>query len=113
MTRYAITPPQLKDARGIGYKHAVVDGGTYSMAGQVAIDEHSNVIGEAIETHVRKHYENVEILLETIDKAFADLAKVRPFRNTSSWRTKTASWRSKSKSRSQPKTYTGPIPTAT
>lgn len=113
MTRYAIKPPQLEDAPGNGYKHAIVDGGTYSIAGQVAMDEHSNVIGEAIETHVRKAYENAEMLPETIDKAFADPAKVRPFRDTSSWRTKATSWRPKSRSRSRTRMWTESTPTAT
>ncbi|WP_049935458.1 RidA family protein [Haloplanus natans] len=76
MTRYAINPPRLKDARGIGYNHAIVDGGTFYMAGQVAMDEHSNVVGDDIETQARKAYENVGILLGTIGKTYADIAKV-------------------------------------
>ena len=76
MTRYAINPPELKDARGIGYNHAVVDGGQFYMAGQVAMDADSNVVGDDIETQARKAYENVEILLDAVGKAFADVAKV-------------------------------------
>jgi 2-iminobutanoate/2-iminopropanoate deaminase len=76
MTRYAINPPELKDARGIGYNHAVVDGGQFYMAGQVAMDADSNVVGDDIETQARKAYENVEILLDTVGQTFADVAKV-------------------------------------
>jgi enamine deaminase RidA (YjgF/YER057c/UK114 family) len=76
MPRYAINPPQLKDARDIGYNHAIIDAGTFYMAGQVAMDEHSNIVGEDIETQAQKAYENVEILLETIGKTLADVAKV-------------------------------------
>jgi enamine deaminase RidA (YjgF/YER057c/UK114 family) len=76
MSRYAINPPALKDARAIGYNHAIIDGGTFYMAGQVAMDEHSNVVGDDIETQARKAYENVEILLQTIGKGLADVAKV-------------------------------------
>ena len=76
MTRYAINPPELKDARGIGYNHAVVDGGQFYMAGQVAMDADSNVVGDDIETQARKAYENVGILLDAVGKAFADVAKV-------------------------------------
>jgi 2-iminobutanoate/2-iminopropanoate deaminase len=76
MTRYAINPPELKDARGIGYNHAVVDGGQFYMAGQVAMDADSNVVGDDIETQARKAYENVGILLDAIGKGFADVAKV-------------------------------------
>ena len=76
MTRYAINPTQLKDARDIGYNHAIIDGRTFYMAGQVAMDADSNVVGNNIETQARKAYENVEILLETIGKTLADVAKV-------------------------------------
>ena len=76
MTRYAINPTQLKDAREIGYNHAIIDGRTFYMAGQVAMDADSNVVGNNIETQARKAYENVEILLETIGKTLADVAKV-------------------------------------
>ena len=76
MTRFAINPQQLKDARDIGYNHAIIDGETFYMAGQVAMDADSNVVGDDIETQARKAYENVEILLETIGKTLADVAKV-------------------------------------
>jgi enamine deaminase RidA (YjgF/YER057c/UK114 family) len=76
MTRYAINPPQLKDARNIGYNHAIIDGETFYMAGQVAMDDDSNIVGDDIGTQARKAYENVEILLEAIGKTLADVAKV-------------------------------------
>lgn len=76
MTRLAINPPELKDARSIGYNHAVIDGGTFYMAGQVAMDEDSEIVGDDIETQARKAYENVGILLETVGKTYADVAKV-------------------------------------
>lgn len=76
MARYAINPAPLKDARSIGYNHAVIDGGDFYMAGQVAMDADSNVVGDDIETQARKAYENVGTLLETIGKGFDDVAKV-------------------------------------
>lgn len=76
MTRYAINPPELKDAREIGYNHARIDNGTFYMAGQVAMDADSNVVGDDIETQARKAYENVGILLDAIDKSYGDVSKV-------------------------------------
>lgn len=76
MTRYAINPPELKDARDIGYNHAIVDGGEFYVAGQVAMDADSEVVGDDIETQARKAYENVEILLDAVGKSLADVAKV-------------------------------------
>jgi len=76
MARYAINPEPLKDARSIGYNHAIIDDGTFFMAGQVAMDADSNIVGDDIETQARKAYENVRTLLETIGKGFEDVAKV-------------------------------------
>jgi len=76
MERYAINPTGLKDARAIGYNHGIVAEGRFYMAGQVAMDAASNVVGDSIETQARKVYENVGILLDTIGLSFEDVAKV-------------------------------------
>ncbi len=76
MTRLAINPPELKDARSIGYNHGRIDGGTFYMAGQVAMDADSNIVGEDIETQARKAFENVGALLDAVGKTYADVAKV-------------------------------------
>ena len=76
MERYHINPPELKDARSIGYNHAIVSGGEFYMAGQVAMDQNGEIVGDDIETQARKAYENVSILLAAIGKAFTDVTKV-------------------------------------
>lgn len=76
MERYAVNPPELKDARSIGYNHAIVADGTFYMAGQVAMDADSNVVGDDIETQARKVYENVETLLAAVGKDVDDVVKV-------------------------------------
>jgi 2-iminobutanoate/2-iminopropanoate deaminase len=76
MEQLAINPPELKDARAIGYNHAIVAGGEFYMAGQVAMDADSNVVGDDVGTQARKAYENVEALLEAIGKGFEDVTKV-------------------------------------
>lgn len=76
MARLAINPTELKDARGIGYNHAIIDEGTFYMAGQVAMNADSEVVGDDIETQARRAYENVETLLGTIDKGLEDVSKV-------------------------------------
>lgn len=76
MSTYAINPPELKDARDIGYNHAIVDEGRFYMAGQVAMDSEGTVVGDTIEAQAGKAYENVGILLEAIEKTYADVAKV-------------------------------------
>lgn len=76
MTRYCINPPELKDAREIGYNHAVIANETFYMAGQVGMDSDSSVVGDDIETQARKAYENVGTLLATVGKTYADITKV-------------------------------------
>jgi len=76
MDRLAINPAELKDARSIGYNHAIVAEETFYMAGQVAMDADSNVVGDDIETQARKAYENVATLVETVGKDPSDVAKV-------------------------------------
>jgi len=74
--RRTINPPELKDARSIGYNHAIVQDGTVYMAGQVAMDSDSEVVAADIEGQARKVWENVGILLDEVDKEYADIAKV-------------------------------------
>ena len=76
MPRYAVNPPELKDARSIGYNHAIIGDGRFYMAGQVAMDNNNTVIGDDIETQTRQVYENIGILLETVGKVYADIVKV-------------------------------------
>lgn len=76
MDRFAINPPELKDARSIGYNHAIVAGRSLYSAGQVAMDGDSNVVGDDIATQARKAYENVETLLGTVGKDLKDITKV-------------------------------------
>lgn len=76
MERLAINPSPLKDARNIGYNHAIIADGQFYMAGQVAMDAESNIVGEDIGTQARKAYENVSILLETIGKGIDDVVAV-------------------------------------
>lgn len=76
MERYAVNPPSLKDARSVGYNHAIIANGTFYMAGQVAMDADSNIVGDDISTQAGKAYENVGTLLDAIHKGFGDVVKV-------------------------------------
>lgn len=76
MERILVNPPELKDAKAIGYNHGIVANGTFYMAGQVAMDADDAVIGDDIETQARTAYENVKVLLAAIGKGFEDIVKV-------------------------------------
>lgn len=79
MARRTINPPELKDARSIGYNHGIVQDGTFYMAGQVAMDSDSEVVAHDIEGQARKVWENVGYLLEEIDREYGDVAKVTTY----------------------------------
>ena len=76
MERLLINPTDLKNARSIGYNHAVIENGEFAMAGQVAMDANGEIVGNDIETQARRAYENVGHLLGAIDKDFPDVTKV-------------------------------------
>jgi 2-iminobutanoate/2-iminopropanoate deaminase len=76
VARRTINPPELKDARSIGYNHGIVQDGTFYMAGQVAMNADSEVVADDIEGQARKVWENIRTLLDGIDKECADIAKV-------------------------------------
>ena len=76
MERLLINPTDLKNARSIGYNHAVIENGEFAMAGQVAMDANGEIVGDDIKTQARRAYENVGHLLGAIDKDFPDVTKV-------------------------------------
>lgn len=76
MSRHTINPPELKDARGIGYNHGIVQDGTFYMAGQVAMNADSEVVADSIEGQARKVWENIGLLLGEIDRSYEDIVKV-------------------------------------
>ncbi len=73
MARRAISPDELAETP---YNHAIVDGGTLFMAGQVPRDSDGNVVGDDLESQTRKTFENIGVLLDEVDKDFHDIAKV-------------------------------------
>ena len=76
MERLLINPHDLKDARSIGYNHAVIENGEFAMAGQVAMDANGEIVGDDIKTQAHRAYENVGHLLGAIGKDFPDVTKV-------------------------------------
>lgn len=76
MVRYTINPESLKDARSLGYNHAIVADGTFYVAGQVPMDADANIVGDDIASQARKAFDNVGELLEILGKGFSDVVKV-------------------------------------
>ncbi|USZ73509.1 RidA family protein [Natronosalvus halobius] len=76
MARKQIAPDGLIDASSIGYSHGIVVDGTFFMSGQVGWNEEFELAGEDITSQTLKAFENVEILLEDIDRSLNDVTKV-------------------------------------
>lgn len=73
MAREAYSPEELSDT---SYSHAIVDGGQFYMAGQVARDADGDIVGSDLETQTRKVFDNIGVLLSEVDKGFDDIAKL-------------------------------------
>ena len=73
MAREAYSPDELSDT---SYSHAVVEHGQFYMAGQVARDGDGEIVGDDLDTQTRKIFENIGVLLERVEKEFADIAKL-------------------------------------
>lgn len=69
----AYSPPELSDTP---YSHAIVEDGTFYMAGQVARNADGEIVGDDLETQTRKVFDNIGILLDEVGKDFEDVAKV-------------------------------------
>jgi enamine deaminase RidA (YjgF/YER057c/UK114 family) len=76
MSRDVFNPDGLVDAPSIGYNHGIVEDGRLYMSGQVGWDEDFEVAGDDIESQTRKAFENVETLLDAVDRDLADVTKV-------------------------------------
>ncbi|MFD1562670.1 RidA family protein [Haloarchaeobius amylolyticus] len=76
MARRQLDPDGLIDASSIGYSHGIVADGTLYMSGQVGWDESFELAGEDVTAQTRQAFENVETLLEDVDRSLADVTKV-------------------------------------
>ena len=76
MARRHVNPDGLIDAERIGYSHAVVADGTFYTSGQVGWDADFDLAGPDVESQTRQAFENLEILLESVDAGLEDVTKV-------------------------------------
>lgn len=76
MSREVVNPDGLIDSTSIGYNQAIVEDGTFYMSGQVGWDEDFELAGDDIQSQTRKAFENIETLLEEVDRSLTDATKV-------------------------------------
>ena len=79
MARKEILPDTLSDSTELSYVHAIVADGELYVSGQVATDAEGNVVGDDIETQTRQAFDNLEAILEAVDRGFEDVVKVTSY----------------------------------
>ena len=80
MTHRYINPPTL--ARPMGYTHVVEASGarTFYIAGQVALDDSGNIVGEGdMGAQARQVFENLHTALRSVGASFKDVVKLTYF----------------------------------
>ena len=80
MTHRYINPPTL--ARPMGYTHVVEASGarTFYIAGQVALDDSGNIVGEGeMGAQARQVFENLHTALRAVGASFKDVVKLTYF----------------------------------
>lgn len=79
MSREILSPDELADAPEFMYTQAIVEAGTLYMSGQVGWDDEFEVVGTDIVSQTQKAFENIGVVLEAVDKDFADVNKVTSY----------------------------------
>lgn len=74
-----INPDALYDATERLYSHARVENGTLYMSGQVGRDSSGAVVGSDIESQSRRAFDNVGVILETVDEDLTSIAKITSY----------------------------------
>lgn len=72
----AVQPDGLIDSTRMHYSQAVVDGDDVYVSGQVGWDENYEVAGDDVVSQARQAFENLDILLEEIDRDLSEVKKV-------------------------------------
>ena len=78
MRKEVINPPGIHAATTY-YSHAIKCGNTIYCAGQTALDEQGNVVGDDIETQATKVFENIGAVLQAAGASFSDVVNVTTF----------------------------------
>jgi enamine deaminase RidA (YjgF/YER057c/UK114 family) len=82
MTVQRINPPELYDSLRFGFSHASLQEGgkTLHLAGQVAWDEHTNVVGgNDVAAQTRQALANLKAVLKAAGCTPADIVRLRTY----------------------------------
>jgi 2-iminobutanoate/2-iminopropanoate deaminase len=79
MARRVIEPEGLADATQHHFSPAIVENGRLCVSGQVGTDSDGNYVGDDVESQARQAFENVETILECVDRELSDVVKVTSY----------------------------------
>ena len=80
MAREIIQPKSVHSTVGVGYSHVARVGDTVYIAGQVALDRSSNLVGEDdIEAQAQQAFENLQAILKELGGSLNDIVKMTTY----------------------------------
>jgi len=69
----------MPDSSEHGYNHAIVVNGTLYMSGQVGMEGDRTLVGDDITSQTQQGFDNVEAILDEVDRTLADVVKVTAY----------------------------------
>ncbi|WP_224448662.1 RidA family protein [Haloprofundus salilacus] len=79
MARRVIEPKNLADTTPHHFSPAIVADGAFYISGQVGTDEDGNYVGNDVESQTRQAFENVETILQSVDRELEDIVKITSY----------------------------------
>ena len=80
MAREIIQPKSVHSTVGVGYSHVARVGDTVYIAGQVALDRSSNLVGgDDIEAQAQQAFENLQAILKELGGSLNDIVKMTTY----------------------------------
>ncbi|WP_164974792.1 RidA family protein [Halegenticoccus tardaugens] len=79
MVRRVIEPKNLADTTPHHFSPAIVADEAFYISGQVGTDEDGNYVGTDVESQTRQAFENVETVLQSVDRELEDIVKITSY----------------------------------
>jgi 2-iminobutanoate/2-iminopropanoate deaminase len=79
MERRVIEPDDIADTTPHHFSPAIVANGTLYISGQVGTDADGNYVGDDIESQTRQAVDNIETILQHVDKDLSDVVKITSY----------------------------------
>lgn len=75
----SVQPEELIDSTRMQYSQAIVDGDDVYVSGQVGWDEQFELAGDDITAQARQAFQNIEVLLDEMNRDLTEVKKVTAY----------------------------------